>query len=101
MAPPVPATAGIAWDDRFRRAAEDAALPAETIGALAKDAVCFRHLSELPAVLLATLPAFRHEEAVVAVPALGWPDAAALRGRRLVFAPAQPAAGTAFHHAMT
>jgi tRNA(Ile)-lysidine synthase len=100
MAPPVPATAGAAWDHRFRRIAGDAALPSETIGALGRDAVRFRHLSELPAVLLATLPAFRHEEAVVAIPALGWSDAPAPYGRRLVLAPAQPAAGAAFRHAM-
>ncbi len=100
MAPPVPATAGAAWDDRFRRIAEDAALPMETIGALGKDAVRFRRLSELPAVLLATLPAFRHDGVVVAVPALGWSAAPAPQGRRLVFAPAQPVAGAAFSHAM-
>jgi tRNA(Ile)-lysidine synthase len=100
MAPPVAATAGAAWDHRFRRIAEDAALPGATIGALGVDAPCFRHLSELPSVLLATLPAFRHEEAVVAVPALGWSDAPAPHGRRLVFAPAQPVAGAAFRHAM-
>ena len=97
MADPVPAEAGAGWDDRFRRPANQRALPGETIGALGPSSHRFRNMSDLPAVVLETLPAYRnvHGE-VVALPALAWPDGPGVFERQLLFHPRRPARGAAF-----
>lgn len=93
MAPPVPAMAGAVWDGRFRRAAGMPDLPGEWLGGLGPVPKALRARSDLPARVLATLPAFRDRTGrLIAIPALGWPDAGVLARRRLFFAPAMPAA---------
>jgi tRNA(Ile)-lysidine synthase len=63
-APPV--TADALWDGRFRLTTH--APPGHTLGALGADAARLRHTSPLPACVLQTLPALRHNGALVAVP---------------------------------
>ena len=92
MAPPAPADAG--WDGRFRLLCP--ALPGTTMGALGDDAIRLRHRSPLPSFLLRTLPTLRNGGAVVAVPHLDHPDAAACRGVPILFCPARPAAPAPF-----
>jgi tRNA(Ile)-lysidine synthase len=97
MAAPVPASAGVRWDGRFRRPGDNPDLPGETIGALGSAARRLRDISDLPAVVLETLPAYWSAQgALVAVPALVWPDCAGVIGRPLRFEPPQPATGTIF-----
>jgi tRNA(Ile)-lysidine synthase len=97
MAAPVPASAGARWDGRFRRPAGSLDLPGETIGALGPAARRLRDISELPAMVLGTLPAYWSAQgALLAVPALLWPDRAGIVGRRLGFEPPRPATGTFF-----
>jgi tRNA(Ile)-lysidine synthase len=97
MAGAVPADAGAQWDGRFRRPANEPDLPGETIGALGLDARRFRGISELPAVVLETLPVYRNaRDGVVALPALRWPDPPTVSARVLLFHPPRPAMGAAF-----
>jgi tRNA(Ile)-lysidine synthase len=97
MAGPVPANAGAVWDGRFRRPAGQPDLPGEVIGALGAKASRFRGMSDLPAVVLETLPAFHTSDGdLIALPALMWPDPETLAMRRLLFHPRWPALGAAF-----
>lgn len=93
VAPPVPAGADAVWDRRFRCPAGMPDLPGEWIGALGPPPKALRARTALPALVLATLPAFRDAAGgLIAVPALDWPDAGTLAPRRLLFAPTAPAA---------
>ncbi len=97
MAAAVPAEAGALWDGRFRRPESGPALPGETIGPLGSAARRFRTLSDLPAVVLETLPVYRDLRGeITAVPALNWPDGEMAAGRRLLFSPRHPARGAAY-----
>ena len=81
---------GALWDGRFRlRGTVPAGL---SIGALGDDAALCRHNSPLPALVLATLPALRDGDSVVAVPHLAFPDTAACRSVVSEFWPQRPAA---------
>jgi len=92
MAPPVPACRGAVWDGRFRLGA-DSSLPAgTTLGALGSDAARLRGVSELPYVVLQTLPALRRGETLIAVPHLLYPDPEACAHMEVVFSPPRPAA---------
>ncbi len=66
-APPVAAEPGAVWDGRYRVLA---APPASTLGALGADAGGLRRRSILPRAVLETLPAFRQNGALIAVPHL-------------------------------
>jgi tRNA(Ile)-lysidine synthase len=71
MAPPVTAAPGAVWDRRFRLDA--AGLPAGfSFGALGADAAMMRKRSNLPAVVLRTLPALRLQGVLAAVPHIGY-----------------------------
>jgi tRNA(Ile)-lysidine synthase len=97
MAGPVAAEHSAIWDGRFRRPRGLLDLPGETIGALGAEARRLRDMTDLPIMVLETLPAYRSAQAgLIAVPALNWPDAEAVSGRRLLFHPRRPAAGAAF-----
>jgi tRNA(Ile)-lysidine synthase len=95
VAPPVPALRGAVWDGRFRLL-QDAGQPDVWLGALGADAAALRDVTDLPSVVLQTMPALRREGAVVAVPHLGFPGPAACRGWRIVADPPRPAAGAPF-----
>jgi tRNA(Ile)-lysidine synthase len=97
IAGPVPAKAGAGWDGRFRRPAGQPHLPGEVISALGAGASRFRGMSDLPAVVLETLPAFHTSDGdLIALPALMWPDPETLAERRLLFHPRRPTLGAAF-----
>ncbi len=97
MAGAVAAEADACWDGRFRRRAGGPDLPGETIGPLGAEARRFRHMSALPKLVLETLPAYRLEDgALIALPALIWPDPQTVWPRQVLFHPRRPAAGAAF-----
>ncbi len=87
------------WDGRFQVAPPFAPADAGdrvTLGALGPDAARLRHWSVLPSALLRTLPTLRRNGAIVAVPHLSYPDAAACCSAAVVFRPARPVAPAAF-----
>jgi tRNA(Ile)-lysidine synthase len=93
MALPVPAGVGALWDGRFRCSADMPDLPGEWVGALGAVPKALRARTDLPALVLRTLPAFRDEAGrLIAIPALAWPDAERVAARHLFFAPTNPAA---------
>jgi tRNA(Ile)-lysidine synthase len=103
MRPAVAARPGAVWDGRFRLA-PTAALPADcTLGPLGSDAAGLRRwpaARRLPAAVLATLPALRREQELVAVPHLLYPDVVSCLRVGLRFAPPMPVAGAPFVAAM-
>lgn len=91
LASPVPASAGARWDGRFRRPHGGTTLPEVWIGALGPPPPALRAISDLPALVLRTLPAFRAADGrLLAVPALSWPVPPGPQ-HRLIFAPHHPA----------
>jgi tRNA(Ile)-lysidine synthase len=72
VAAPIPATPGAVWDNRFRLIIERGSPDGATIGKLGDDAARFRRLSDLPSVILRTLPAIRFGKVVASVPHLGY-----------------------------
>jgi len=85
MAPRVAALAGAIWDHRFRLLRDGP--PGSVLGALGADAASFRRHSNLPAAILATLPAVRLGAALIAVPHLRPGD-----GLPVLACPPRPAA---------
>jgi tRNA(Ile)-lysidine synthase len=96
MAPPVQAQAKAVWDGRFRLLPGTDLAPGTTLGALGTDASAMRARSPLPAAVLATLPALRVADALVAVPHLCYRSSSVSRMPVLVFAPAQAVAASPF-----
>lgn len=85
VAGPVPALAGACWDGRFRLTGPgDAGC---TLGALGP-APAIARAHRLPAAVVATMPAIRRGELLLAVPPLAHPDPVACAPFELVFAPA-------------
>jgi len=93
QAPPVPARPGARWDGRFRLAEHAVPCTAAMLGALGSGAAGFRKHSPLPSAVLRSLPALRLADRLLAVPHLGYPDAASCRDWPLIFCPRRPAAG--------
>jgi tRNA(Ile)-lysidine synthase len=94
VGPPVPARPGAVWDGRFRVTGPGA--PDCVVGALGRPAApALRQAARgLPATILATFPAVWRDGALVAVPALLYPDPETCARFALVFAPAAgPVAG--------
>jgi len=88
---PVSARPGAVWDRRFRLG-NSARPPAEaTVGAVGHDASRLRRFTSLPAVVLATLPAVRHGEKLLAVPHLNYPDRESCACFPALFSPARAA----------
>jgi len=96
MAPPVTAHPGAIWDGRFRLHASATPPEGATLGPLGSGAAALRHLKNLPAAVLATLPAIRHGKTLFAVPHLGYPDADRCAQTKIWFSPAHQAAGAPF-----
>jgi tRNA(Ile)-lysidine synthase len=87
-APPVAARPGALWDGRWRLVG--AGEPDAEIGPLGP-APALRALAPgVPAAALAALPAVRRGGMLVAVPPLGWPDAASAARFAVAFAPRLP-----------
>jgi tRNA(Ile)-lysidine synthase len=97
LASPIPARVGAVWDGRFRlAAAPPTPLDSLAFGALGADAAGLRHLSPLPAAVLAGLPAVRRGNSLVAVPHLCYPDRLACDSWRIVLQPPNAAAPASF-----
>ena len=93
QAPPVPARPGTRWDGRFRLGVHATPRAQVMLGALGSAAAGLRAHSPLPSVVLRSLPALRVADRLLAVPHLGYPDAATCGGLPLTFCPRRPAAG--------
>jgi tRNA(Ile)-lysidine synthase len=96
MAPPINALSNAVWDRRFRLLAGAGLTPGTTLGALGADTPAMRTRSTLPAVVLATMPALRVADKLVAVPHLCYRYPLESEMPSLVFAPAQAAAPALF-----
>ena len=84
---------GARWDGRFLASVAPDGL---VLGPLREDAARLRRWSPWPAALLRTLPTLRKGGEIIAVPHMGYPDAAACRDAAVLFRPARPAAPAAF-----
>lgn len=82
-APARPLAEGVVWDGRFRVLAAPAG--ADRIGCLGASAANFRRRTDLPALILETLPVLYDREHIVAIPHLGYGPCA-----RLSFTPPEP-----------
>ena len=96
IAPPVPAEQNTVWDQRFRVLEPGHLSPDATIGVLGTDAARLRDLSDLPAAILATLPAIRSGTDLPHVPFLPANHLNPDTGAVLRFNPPRPAAGALF-----
>jgi len=86
LAPPVPATAGAAWDGRFRLLGPGRA--GCSLGALGAASPALRRLAPgWPAAVLRGLPAIRQNTTLAAVPFLGYPDPQSCAAFPVVLAP--------------
>lgn len=96
MAPPIPASDGAFWDNRFRLVAHRNLPACAMIGKLGPDAARFRKVSNLPSVVLRTLPAIRIGKVLAAVPHLGYACHENDGLPIILFSPRKPAAGACF-----
>ena len=97
MAPPIAVCSNAFWDGRFRlRGVFPANLLHHRLGAVGDAAARLRCRSELPAAVLATLPALRCGDRLVAVPHLRNPAPSTPADVEIWFTPANPAAGAWF-----
>jgi tRNA(Ile)-lysidine synthase len=94
--PPVEASSDITWDHRFRLLGRRALSNGATIGKLGPDAARFRGLSNLPSVVLRTLPALRVGKVLAAVPHLGYVSDENAKRITVLFSPRKPIAGPCF-----
>ena len=97
MAPAITARPGAIWDSRFRLAANVTPPQNATFGPLGGDSASLRRWSDLPAVVLRTLPALRCGNRLAAVPHLLYPDPIACAQVRIVPHPPRPMAGPPFY----
>jgi tRNA(Ile)-lysidine synthase len=72
IAPPIGAVPDMVWDNRYHLIIRRASMANATIGALGPDAARFRGLSDLPSVVLRTLPTLRFGKVVASVPHLAY-----------------------------
>ena len=94
--PPVPFCRETGWDNRFRVTVLRDVPPDWTLGKLGADAARFRRLSDLPSVVLRTLPAVRFGNSLAAVPHLRYATDGRDAGLTVLFAPPRPVGGAAF-----
>lgn len=97
--PCVPASPDLVWDGRFRVRLRGVPTDIATIGQLGSDAVRFRRVSDLPAIVLRTLPALRIGKVLAAVPHLGYTSSDHDLSMTVMFAPPRPVSGAPFHPA--
>jgi len=84
------------WDNRFRLTARHALPNGATIGKLGDDAARFRGVSDLPSVVLRTLPAVRIGNFLAAVPHLVYACCSDDAKMTVLFSPPHPASGPGF-----
>lgn len=88
IAPPITAAIGATWDNRFRLTSGPIPLQA-TLGAVGNNSPQLRDHSQLPAAVLATLPAVRVNGTITTIPHLD-------QTIQIVFTPPTPAACAGF-----
>ena len=93
ISPPMPMSAGVVWDDRFR---VGEAPPRGEIAALGAEASLVRDSSDLPSSVLQSLPAIRYNGVLSEVPHLGYRLPAMVVGRVVLRAACLPASGAPF-----
>jgi tRNA(Ile)-lysidine synthase len=93
---PVEARPGTMWDNRFRLVVRQGLRTGATIGKLGADAARFRGVSDLPSVVLRTLPAIRFGKVLAAVPHLSYAASGDDTMMTLLFTPPRPLAGAGF-----
>ncbi|HEY0182500.1 MAG TPA: tRNA lysidine(34) synthetase TilS, partial [Rhodopila sp.] len=93
---PVPVRAGAIWDHRFRLSGCLDTPAGAMIGKLGDDAALFRAVSDLPSVVLRTLPAIRVGKFLAAAPHLGYAADGPFATITLLFDPPGQAAGPCF-----
>ena len=93
---PLDALPGGLWDNRFRLFSKTALASGAMIGKLGDDAARFRRVSDLPSVVLRTLPAIRLGKVLGAVPHLGYAVGENDTAMTIMFAPPNPVAGPEF-----
>ena len=91
----VPAGAAV-WDGRFRLYGQ--VEPGTTIGALGR-VPGIRAFSDLPSLVLRTVPALRHGDEIIAIPHLCFPNVKVCANVQLLFEPGRPAGSAPFVHA--
>jgi tRNA(Ile)-lysidine synthase len=91
---PMVARPNAIWDHRFRLIGP--VRNGATIGKLGVDAVRFRGMSDLPSIILRTLPAIRVGGILAAVPHLDHAEGAHTAATQMLFTPSQPVAGACF-----
>jgi tRNA(Ile)-lysidine synthase len=96
MQPEIPARPGGMWDRRFRLDWPFGLPNGATIGPLGADAAQFRRPKTLGSAILATLPAVRDRQGLVAVPHLGYFKEWTNPKLRLRLCPSSAAAGAGF-----
>lgn len=96
LAPPMAALESGLWDGRFRPCFMGAPPEGLMVGALGADAARFRRRAGLPSVVLATLPALRCGNILVAVPHLRYSAHSTLTEARMLFDPPRPMASAPF-----
>jgi tRNA(Ile)-lysidine synthase len=96
IAQPIDAAPDAVWDDRFRLVITRGSLAGATISKLGADAARFRACSDLPSVVLRTLPAIRLGKVVAAVPHLRYQILEDDVQIVVPFVPAKPVAGSRF-----
>lgn len=93
---PVPVSPETSWDNRFRVTVFHRFPAAATVAKLGADAARFRGSSDLPSVILRTLPAIRIGNSLAAVPHLRYATNRDGAGMTVLFAPPGPVAGACF-----
>jgi len=97
MAAAVPAVDGAVWDGRFRLDAASRWAVEALFGAVGDAAAALRRASELPAVVLRTLPAIWHDGVLVSVPHISYPERSAGASMAVWPCPPNPVAGAPFN----
>jgi tRNA(Ile)-lysidine synthase len=93
---PIEARPDTIWDHRFRLIGRQAFPGGATIGKLGDDAARFRDMTDLPSVVLRTLPAMRFVDFLAAVPHLCYVAGAYNAATTILFTPPRPVAGACF-----
>ena len=93
---PLPSAPDVIWDNRFRLVAGKPLPGGATIGKLGGDAARFRGISDLPSVVLRTLPALRFGNFLAAAPHLVYPNGSDDLKMTVLFTPPHPVAGPFF-----
>jgi tRNA(Ile)-lysidine synthase len=93
---PIEVSPGALFDNRFRVIVSQGLPHGTTIGKLGNDAARVRRRSDLPSVVLRTLPAIRVGDKLAMVPHIGYVDKMVDARVTVIFCPPGPVAGTSF-----